>query len=329
MAMNSSRENSNETGREALKILLVDDDAINLQILHGTLDGLGFRLLAARSGTQALQIARKAQPALILLDVMMPGIDGYETCRQLKADEQTRDSNIIFLTALNETKDKVQGLSLGAVDFITKPFDADEVIARVTSQIEVYRLQHNLRSENNALNDKLKVLAANEDSHNPGQRVEWLRAIIAQGESDKVEFKSTLRWNLRKDCSDKAMEVAWMKSIVAFLNTDGGVLIVGIEDNGNILGTDADRFASDDKLLLHVNNLIKQNIGLEFANAIRFNLFPINGKPVLVFECGVSSAPVFLKNGNAEDFYVRVGPGSRKLTTSEVIAYLSNREKNN
>ncbi len=327
--MNSTKENSNKTDTDLLKILLVDDNAMNLQILHGTLGGLGYRLLAARSGNQALQIARKAQPALILLDVMMPGIDGYETCRQLKADEKTRDSIVIFLTALQETKDKVQGLSLGAVDFITKPFDAEEVIARVTSQIEVYRLQHNLRSENDALNDKLNALTVNDDPHNPQQQEGWLRSIITQGESDKVEFKSTLRWNLRKDCSDKAMEVAWMKSVVAFLNTDGGILIVGVEDNGNVLGTDADRFANDDKLLLHINNLIKQNIGLEFANAIRFNLLPIDGKSVVVFECGVSPAPVFLKNGGAEDFYVRVGPGSRKLTTSEVIAYLSNRDKPN
>ncbi len=327
--MDPTNQSLNDSDNNALKILLVDDNAMNLQVLHGALSGLGHRLLAARSGDQAIKIARKAQPALILLDVMMPGIDGYETCRRLKADEQTRDSIVIFLTALQETKDKVQGLSLGAVDFITKPFDADEVIARVSSQIEVYQRQSILRSENDALNDKLKNLAVGEDRSDLEKREQLVRSIVAQGESDKIEFKSTLRWNLRKGSADKAMEVAWMKSVVAFLNTDGGVLIVGVEDDGNILGTEADRFANDDKLLLHVNNLIKQNIGLEFAAAIRFNLVPVDGKSVLVFECGVSSAPVFLKNGDAEDFYVRVGPGSRKLTTSEVIAYLENRSKPN
>jgi DNA-binding response OmpR family regulator len=122
-------------------VLLVDDNAINLQMLHQTLAGQNYKLLSARSGEDALRIAQKALPDLILLDIMMPGIDGYETCTRLKADETTRNAAIIFLTALQDTREKVRGLSLGAVDFITKPFDPDEVVARVSRQLEVHSKQ--------------------------------------------------------------------------------------------------------------------------------------------------------------------------------------------
>ena len=113
-------------------ILLVDDNAVNLQLLFETLDGQGYQLLVARSGEEALRIARKATPDLILLDIMMPGISGYETCARLKSDEATRNSVVIFLSALQSTEEKVKGLSMGAMDFITKPFDPNEIIARVS-----------------------------------------------------------------------------------------------------------------------------------------------------------------------------------------------------
>jgi DNA-binding response OmpR family regulator len=131
-------------------ILMVDDNEINLQTLYQTLDGQGYSLLIARSGEDALRIAARADPDLILLDVMMSGIDGYETCARLKADENTRNSVIIFLTALQSTREKVRGLSLGAVDFLTKPFDPDEIIARVSRHLEVH-LGHRILLEENRL----------------------------------------------------------------------------------------------------------------------------------------------------------------------------------
>ena len=112
-------------------ILLVDDNPTNLQVLFQTLTGQGHKLLVAKSGEDCLKIAAKTRPDLVLLDIMMPpGIDGYETCRRLKEDPNTRDAAVIFLSALNETKDKVKGLEHGAVDFVSKPFQAEEVIAR-------------------------------------------------------------------------------------------------------------------------------------------------------------------------------------------------------
>jgi len=114
----------NTAHSQELQILLVDDNPTNLQVLYQTLAGRGYRLLAARSGKDAIAIAQRLVPDLILLDVMMPGMDGFETCALLKADPRTRDSAIVFLSALTAADDKVRGLELGAVDFVNKPFQA-------------------------------------------------------------------------------------------------------------------------------------------------------------------------------------------------------------
>jgi DNA-binding NtrC family response regulator len=143
--------------KEPQRILLVDDNPTNLQVLFQTLEGRGYKLLIAKSGEDALKIARKAQPHLVLLDIMMPGMDGYETCRKLKEDPETRESAVIFLSALDDTKDKVRGLEQGAVDFITKPFQGEEVLARVDTHLTIQRLKAGLQARNDALEHELKV----------------------------------------------------------------------------------------------------------------------------------------------------------------------------
>ena len=305
-------------------ILLVDDNAINLQLLFETLDGQGYRLLAARSGEEALRIARKATPDLILLDIMMPGIDGYETCTRLKSEEVTRNAVVIFLTALQSTEEKVRGLSMGAMDFITKPFDPEEIMARVSIQLENHRKHQKLLEQNQQLTEELATTLAS-GSSDGDTLTERIKSIISSGESNSVEFKSTLRWNLKTDRSEKVIEKAWLKSVAAFSNSDGGVLLVGVEDNGDILGIEADNFDNEDKYLLHVNNRIQQHIGLEHAGFIGYQLVPVDIKKVLLIECRPSPSPVFLKISKEEEFYIRVGPGSRRLSTSEVVAYVTNR----
>ena len=141
----------------APQILLVDDNPTNLQVLYQTLDGHGYRLLAARNGKDALAIAERAAPDLILLDVMMPDIDGFETCARLKADARTRDCAVIFLSALNDARDRAHGLDLGAVDFVNKPFQAEEVLARVRTHLTIRDLQQELRQRNAALEHELTV----------------------------------------------------------------------------------------------------------------------------------------------------------------------------
>jgi len=126
------------------KILLVDDNTTNLQILRDALDGRGYKLLVAKNGRSALAIADKALPDLILLDIMMPGIDGYEVCRQLKAKADTRHLPVIFITAMTGAEDEARGLQLGAVDYITKPVNPHLVQARVRNHLELVRYRNQL-----------------------------------------------------------------------------------------------------------------------------------------------------------------------------------------
>jgi sigma-B regulation protein RsbU (phosphoserine phosphatase) len=140
-------------------ILLVDDNPTNLQVLFQTLEGVGCKLLIAKNGQMALSIAGKARPDLILLDIMMPDIDGYEVCRQLKTNPATSGIPVIFLSALGDTEDKVKGLQLGAVDYITKPFQPDEVIARVNTHLTIDRLKREVESQKDQLEHELKVVS--------------------------------------------------------------------------------------------------------------------------------------------------------------------------
>ena len=142
MPKNSTVPN-NPAGPED-KILLVDDNTTNLQLLHETLDGLGYKLLIAKNGKTALAIAGKAKPSLILLDIMMPQMDGYEVCRRLKSEESTSQIPVIFITALADEEDEAKGLGLGAVDYITKPIKPELVRARVRNHLELKRHQDHL-----------------------------------------------------------------------------------------------------------------------------------------------------------------------------------------
>lgn len=136
------------------QVLLVDDNPTNLQVLFKTLEGSGYRLLAARDGESALYTAKRARPALILLDVMMPGMDGFEVCERLKADPDTADIAVIFLSALTDSQSKVHGLAIGGVDYIAKPFQTDEVLARVRTHIKIQRLERALARRNIELEDE-------------------------------------------------------------------------------------------------------------------------------------------------------------------------------
>lgn len=133
------------------RILLVDDNPVSLQILVGTLKQQGYRILVATNGADALRIAARLQPALILLDVVMPGMDGFEVCGRLNANPGLASIPVIFLSALERAEDKIKGFELGAVDFITKPYHPDEVIARVATQVKLSRLQKELEDKNRQL----------------------------------------------------------------------------------------------------------------------------------------------------------------------------------
>jgi phosphoserine phosphatase RsbU/P len=136
-------------------VLVVDDSPVNIQVLVRTLDGTGHRILVATNGRSAVEIANRIHPDLILLDVMMPEMDGFEVCRTLKTNPATRDIVIIFLSALGEVADKVAGLELGAVDYITKPIQSEEVLARCSNHLAVQRLEREIRKSRDELDQEL------------------------------------------------------------------------------------------------------------------------------------------------------------------------------
>ena len=142
-------------------ILIVDDTPENLTLLRSMLTEKGYRVLAAINGEMALKAVRTNLPDLILLDIRMPGMDGYEVCKQLKSEEKTRKIPVIFISALNEVDDKVKALSLGGVDYITKPFQAEEVLARIKTHLALRSLQKSLEDKNAQLQkalDEIKTL---------------------------------------------------------------------------------------------------------------------------------------------------------------------------
>lgn len=129
-------------------VLVVDDNPANIELLVAILGSHGYRCRVANSGARALAAARADVPDLVMLDIAMPGMDGYEVCRQLKADSATRATPVIFLSALNGIIDKVQAFGAGGADYIGKPFQLEEVIARVENQVRIARMQREVEQRN-------------------------------------------------------------------------------------------------------------------------------------------------------------------------------------
>lgn len=137
-------------------ILIVDDNPTNLEVLSESLSQEGFQIAVALDGESALEQISYHPPELILLDVMMPGIDGFETCTRLKSNPETVDIPVIFMTALSDGTNKVKGLSLGAIDYITKPFQQEEVLARVRVHLRVQTLARTLKKQNHQLKTEVE-----------------------------------------------------------------------------------------------------------------------------------------------------------------------------
>ena len=133
---------------EKVNILVVDDKPDNLRLLSALLGQLGYEVRKVINGQTALKTVQAAPPDLILLDVMMPDMNGYEVCQHLKASPLTCDIPVIFISALDEVLDKVKAFAVGGVDYITKPFSEEEVFARVENNLTIRRLQKQLRLRN-------------------------------------------------------------------------------------------------------------------------------------------------------------------------------------
>ena len=148
------------------RILIVDDTPANIQMLMAILKPQGYQLSVATNGRQALEVIEKVGPDLILMDVMMPDVDGYEACQQIKASARWRDLPVIFLTAKTDTADIVRGFDVGAVDYVGKPFNGHELLARVSTHLALQRLRREMESRNADLAHLLPV----RDHECPGAR---------------------------------------------------------------------------------------------------------------------------------------------------------------
>ncbi|MGB3262617.1 MAG: PAS domain-containing protein [Microcoleus sp.] len=167
---------ASETPSLEQNILIVDDHPESLRLLSQFLSKRGYKARPTRDGKLALKFARSTPPDLILLDIRMPGMDGYEVCEQLKACPETKDIPVIFISSLNEVFDKVKGFALGAVDYITKPFEIEEVVARVENQLLLSRLSQQILAQNARLQTEIEERQRLETQLRESQQ--WLSAII-------------------------------------------------------------------------------------------------------------------------------------------------------
>ena len=146
--------------------------------------------------------------------------------------------------------------------------------------------------------------------------------LIQGGENDYVEFKSSIRWDVEKQRNDKLTERAILKTITAFLNSRGGTLLVGVQDNGEVLGIGQERFMSHDKMLLHLTNQIKEHIGAIHLKFIRFEIEEVEEKYILRVDCEAATLPAYYKDHKEDALYIRTGPSTSNLRVSKVYDYI-------
>lgn len=177
----------------------------------------------------------------------------------------------------------------------------------------------------NELSIAMDYLACVQDPDKAGKTA---FALIEEGESDTLEFKSTLRWDIRAGKSNQAIERACLKTIAAFLNTNGGTLLIGVRDDGSIEGIETDKFVNEDKFLLHLWTLIRTCLGRDVSPSIHTRLEKSGELTICVVKCSRHPRPVFLRQpGFPEEFFIRLGPASNAMDISEALKYISDHFK--
>jgi hypothetical protein len=203
-------------------------------------------------------------------------------------------------------------------------------------QKEIIELNHNLMDLNNKISNFEKEIAISPlscqkiksevnkmlNSLNLLNDSDKILSLIRDGESKTLEFKETLSKNIRTNQKDKEMQKAVLKTIVGFLNTEGGILLIGVNDNGSVEGIEKDFFEKNDVYLKHVHNLIRDQIGEQFFPLIDYNIILINDKKIVRVDCKKSKTPVYL--GKDEEFYIRSNPATDKLTGKRLVEYIKN-----
>jgi len=213
-------------------ILLVDDTPANLEILVQVFDKQGFEVFVATDGESALEQIPSIHPDLILLDAMMPGLNGFETCLRLKANPESADIPVIFMTALSETVDKIRGFRVGAVDYVTKPIQHEEVLARVTTHLTMRSLRQKLEQTNQTL--ELRVQERTAELHFALREVEQLKTRL-EAENTYLREEIKLDHNFEDIISGGRALPKVLQQVEQVAPTDATVLILGETGTGKEL----------------------------------------------------------------------------------------------
>jgi DNA-binding response OmpR family regulator len=235
-------------------ILLVDDTPTNLSVLVDVLQDEGFKILVATDGEMALKQTERITPDMILLDVMMPGIDGFETCRCLKSNFQTRDIPVIFLTALSDTVNKLEGFDAGAVDYITKPINSEEVLARVKTHLSIYSLRKSMQAQNKTLQQEInehkklekKFIESLKLLESLKQNIEELwRESQGMNASSRIHHPQTPAANLTTtQAKPELSNNPWEQLVEGQIDVETAInMLVDPEGNVNIDALDPDLYA--------------------------------------------------------------------------------------
>lgn len=282
-----------------INILWADDqqDVIASMVRVLGLDDVHFEF--TNDGEDALRKIKSKVYDLVLIDLAMPpgrwgGLWLLQQINELKFSLPS-----IVVSGEGSQAETIKALRLGAVDYVTK----EKLITELPQQLK------------SALDKKAKQLIS-------------LSSTIKGGETDVVEFKSTLRTNLRTGLKDREMELSVLKTITGFFNSSGGTLLVGVSDEGVLLGIDKDLFPNADKFQLHFWNIFREAIGTEYSEFIKSDMIESEGKFIFSVSCLPSNRPVFLKwkaagQSKADElFYVRVGPQTDLLGIRQAITYI-------
>jgi signal transduction histidine kinase len=209
---NTARTSKSDDTLRADVVLIVDDTTYNLEILFATLQYAGFTVLVAQDGVSALAKAEYAEPDIILLDILMPGMDGFEVCRKLKGNRKTKDIPILFMTALDNPENILKGFELGGVDYVTKPIEQGEVIARLKTHLKLRRMQEHLQAQNEQLEQEIRIRQQTETQLERSQQLlqqtnQELEQRIAERTAELVYTNKQLeKMNAELVCSNQELE---------------------------------------------------------------------------------------------------------------------------
>jgi serine phosphatase RsbU (regulator of sigma subunit) len=272
-------------------ILIVDDNPTNLQLLSETLGERGYRVRAVTSGARALESVAAEPPDLILLDIRMPGMDGFEVCRQLKRDPRMQETPVLFISALDDLADKVSAFSAGGVDYITKPFHVEEVLARTETHLALRRLTRRLEETNARLERELRLAGK-------------LQASLL-----RAELPDWPGWHMAARLRPASQTSGDFYAVIPLSSGEMGLLMADVVDKGvsaallmamswGLFWTyTAEHPADPDQVFLAVNRSLFQLLGGEqFVTAFYATLNPSSGR--LTYVNAGQSPPMWIHTGD-------------------------------